>query len=58
MKINREWHLANRMPANPTKEQRFAWHIEHTKHCNCRKMSEKLLTEFVEWKKSKTNRSQ
>lgn len=31
MKINKEWHLKNRMPKNPTSEQRIAWHIEHKK---------------------------
>jgi hypothetical protein len=35
-KINAEWHNANRMPKNPTEDQRLEWHLEHLKHCGCR----------------------
>jgi hypothetical protein len=41
-KINKEWHEKNRMPKNPTIEQRIQWHLEHQKHCACRPMPEKL----------------
>lgn len=41
MKINKEWHLKNRMTKNPSEEQRAMWHIEHLKNCACRKLSEK-----------------
>ena len=34
-KINAVWHKANRMPKNPTIEQRIQWHLEHLKHCHC-----------------------
>jgi hypothetical protein len=44
--LNREWHLANRMPKNPTIEQRLHWHIEHAKNCGCREMPEKLKAEM------------
>ena len=37
-KINEAWHLAQKMPANPTEDQRLAWHLDHPKHCGCRKM--------------------
>lgn len=40
--LNREWHLENRMPKNPTVEQRIAWHREHEKQCACRPIPEKL----------------
>jgi hypothetical protein len=43
MKLNREWHKSHRMPKNPTQEQRISWHIEHTKNCSCRKMTENLI---------------
>lgn len=43
MKINREWHLKNRMPKNPTKHQRAIWHIEHAKPCNCRKLTPSII---------------
>jgi hypothetical protein len=42
MKLNKEWHQANRMPENPTMEQRIAWHIEHAKNCGCREMPESV----------------
>jgi hypothetical protein len=51
MKINKEWHQANPMPRNPTLEERFAWHVEHSKNCNCRKMPIKLA-ELIQGKKN------
>ncbi len=41
-KINAEWHLKHKMPKNPTIEERIKWHLEHQKHCSCRKISGKL----------------
>ena len=35
-KINKEWHVANKMPKNATLEQRIKWHTGHAKHCQCR----------------------
>lgn len=52
-KINKEWHLANKMPKNPTFEQRMEWHINHLKDCNCYPMSEKLKREIEEYKKDR-----
>lgn len=46
MKTNKEWHLNNKMPKNPTLEQRIAWHIEHEKHCRCRKMPDSIKKEI------------
>lgn len=46
MKINKDWHLAHRMPKNPTLEQRIAWHVEHSKHRTCRPLSGKILEEI------------
>jgi hypothetical protein len=46
MKINREWHLKNKMPTNPSFEERVHWHIEHQKNCNCRPVPERLLKEM------------
>jgi hypothetical protein len=45
VKLNKEWHLKNKMPKNPTIEQRIKWHKEHQKHCSCRPMPESLLRE-------------
>ena len=36
MKINKEWHLAHKMPKNPSLEQRIHWHLEHLNNCQCR----------------------
>lgn len=36
MSINKEWHLAHPMPKKASIEQRIEWHLEHSKHCNCR----------------------
>ena len=38
-KINREWHLAHRMPDKPTEHQRAEWHYEHALHCGCREIT-------------------
>lgn len=46
MALNKDWHLKNKMPKNPTFEQRAKWHIEHEKHCKCRPMPEKLAKEI------------
>jgi hypothetical protein len=47
MAINKEWHEKNKMPRNPTFEQRVRWHLEHQKHCSCRlEIPEKLLEEM------------
>jgi hypothetical protein len=46
MKINREWHLKNKMPKNAAFEQRVKWHLAHEAHCDCRPIPEKLLEEM------------
>ncbi|MBL7931608.1 MAG: hypothetical protein JNL60_06895 [Bacteroidia bacterium] len=46
MAINKVWHLKHKMPKNPSIDERIAWHLEHQKHCNCRKISGKLAEEM------------
>ena len=46
MQINKEWHLENKMPKNPTLEERRNWHIEHSKNCSCREMPESIKKEI------------
>jgi hypothetical protein len=46
MAINAGWHARNRMPKNPTFEQRVAWHREHAKACACRPIPKKLAEEM------------
>lgn len=41
-KLNKEWHLAHRIPNNATIEERIAWHLEHSKNCCCRPIPDKL----------------
>ncbi len=50
--INKEWHLANKMPKNPTLQQRMAWHIEHAARCPCRPIPDKLKAEIAKMKRS------
>ncbi|MFN0213197.1 MAG: hypothetical protein ACKVT2_03000 [Saprospiraceae bacterium] len=45
MKINKEWHEKNKMPKNPSFDQRVKWHLEHLKNCGCRKEIPKKLGE-------------
>lgn len=45
-KLNKEWHMAHPMPKNATIEERIAWHLEHSKHCSCRPIPEKLMAEI------------
>ena len=42
MNINKEWHQKHKMPKNATEKERISWHIEHEKHCGCRRMPESL----------------
>jgi hypothetical protein len=46
MKINAKWHLTNKMPKNPTLEQRIEWHVEHAENCGCRPLHGKILEEI------------
>lgn len=42
-KLNKEWHEKNRMPKNPSVDERRQWHLQHAKHCACRPIPPKLL---------------
>ena len=46
MKINAEWHTKNRMPKNPTLNQKVEWHLAHAKNCTCRPLTGKILEEI------------
>jgi hypothetical protein len=37
-KTNRDWHEANRMPVNATRDQRIDWHVRHACACACREV--------------------
>jgi hypothetical protein len=50
-RLNAEWHKKNKMPKNPTLQQRIDWHIEHQKNCACRPgLPEKLKAELKKQK--------
>ncbi len=49
MTINKEWHLKNKMPKNPSQKERMEWHVEHNKNCDCRKPTEKLKKEIDDY---------
>jgi hypothetical protein len=49
MAINKEWHFKNKMPKNPTHDQRMKWHQAHNKICQCYPLSDKLKGELKEW---------
>ncbi len=42
MKINKEWHRTHKMQTKPSVEERIAWHLEHSKNCDCHKMPPQL----------------
>jgi hypothetical protein len=42
-RLNKEWHAKNRMPKNPTLDERVQWHLEHSKKCGCRPVPESVL---------------
>ncbi len=46
MSINKEWHLKNRMPKNPSLDERINWHLEHSKNCRCREMPDNIKKEI------------
>jgi hypothetical protein len=45
MVINKTWHLKNKMPKNPSFEERVKWHREHLKNCSCYPTIPKKLSE-------------
>lgn len=42
-KINADWHLAHKMPKNPTESERIAWHLDHAQNCTCREIPKGVL---------------
>lgn len=48
MKINKDWHVVNKMPKNPTSAQRLAWHTEHAANCQCRPFTEDMKKKLTE----------
>ena len=57
-KINAEWHNANRMPKNPTHEQRMKWHLGHSKNCECYPMTARIAAELTAWEAGKAQEAE
>lgn len=53
--INKKWHLSNKMPENPSHEQRMKWHLKHNKNCQCHPISIKLQKELADYKMQKND---
>ncbi|HLP86775.1 MAG TPA: hypothetical protein VK153_02770 [Candidatus Paceibacterota bacterium] len=51
--INKAWHMKNKMPMPTTLEQRVKWHMEHLKHCSCRKDLPKTIVAAIKAQKKK-----
>lgn len=43
---NAEWHLKNKLPENPTLDQRVKWHMEHARRCPCPPLDEDMQEEL------------
>lgn len=44
--LNKERHLANKMPEKATLDQKTTRHIEHVAHCKCRPMPDSIKKEI------------
>ena len=55
MTVDVEWHSKNRLPDNPTLDERVRWHIEHARRCACNPSDGDILEEL---KKKYTNTHQ
>jgi len=40
------WHKENKMPKNPSLDERVKWAIGHAENCACRPIPESLSVEF------------
>jgi hypothetical protein len=50
--LNKEWHKAHPMPMKSTLDQRVEWHLEHQKHCGCRKELPRTIREEIDRRKA------
>jgi hypothetical protein len=46
VKINREWHLAHKLPRNASLEEKLEWHAAHAINCGCREMPQSIRKEL------------
>jgi hypothetical protein len=45
-KLNVDWHMAHKMPKNPSLDERVTWHVDHARNCQCRSLGGKILEEI------------
>jgi len=45
-KMNKQWHAKNRMPKNPTLDQRIEWHLDHSRNCARRDAPQEIALEI------------
>jgi len=50
MKINKNWHLKNKLPKNTSANQRLQWHADHARECGCRPIPPAVLSKMKERK--------
>ena len=50
MKINKKWHLKNKMPKNATLNQRIQWLVDHARECACRPIPKNIQGKLLERK--------
>ncbi len=46
-RLDGDWHRAHPMPPHATLDQRVAWHLEHQRHCGCRKIPASVERELA-----------
>jgi len=49
-KINKEWHVKNKMPNNASLNQKIQWHADHARECGCRPIPPKIKEKMNERK--------
>ncbi|MFH1170956.1 MAG: hypothetical protein V1778_00225 [bacterium] len=45
-KLNTVRHYTHCLPKHPTLDERVAWHLRHTRNCQCRPLGGKILQEI------------
>ncbi len=43
---NEKWHRENRMPRNPSLDERIQWHLDHSRNCRCRPIPPNLAAQI------------
>ena len=49
-KINKKWHLENKMPRGANIKVRIQWHVNHKRECGCRPIPKSIQKKLLERK--------